>query len=57
VEADDEGSSEVELRCSWTPRWDDEPGRHLQAFGDMLCDLAGLPPDLPGVVAFTARRR
>ncbi len=57
VEDDDEGTSEVELRCSWTPRWDDEPGRHLQAFVDMLCDLAGLPPDLPGVVAFTARRR
>jgi hypothetical protein len=50
-------SSEVELRCSWTPRWDDDPARHLHAFAQLLADLAGLPPDVPGVVALTARRR
>jgi hypothetical protein len=55
---DDEGSSsEVELRCSWTPRWDADPARHLTAFTQLLSDLAGLPPDVPGVVALTARRR
>jgi Protein of unknown function (DUF3000) len=50
-------SSEVELRCSWTPRWDTDPERHLSAFTQLLSDLAGLPPDVPGVVALTARRR
>ncbi len=50
-------SSEVELRCSWTPRWDEDPARHLSAFTQLLADLAGLPPDLPGVVALSARRR
>jgi hypothetical protein len=45
------------LRCSWTPRWDDDPARHLRAFCGLLADLAGLPPDIPGVVAISARRR
>jgi hypothetical protein len=57
AEADDEASSEAELRCSWTPRWDEDPARHLRAFCDLLADLAGLPPDMPGVVALSARRR
>lgn len=51
--------SEVELRCSWTPRFDgdDDPARHLRAFCDLLADVAGLPPDVPGVVSIGARRR
>lgn len=57
AEDGDEGSSEAELRCSWTPRWDDDPARHLRAFCGLLADLAGLPPDIPGVVAISARRR
>jgi hypothetical protein len=57
AESDDENSSEAELRCSWTPRWDEDPARHLRAFCDLLADLAGLPPDLPGVVTLSARRR
>jgi hypothetical protein len=57
AEDDDEGSSEAELRCSWTPRWDEDPTKHLRAFCDLLADLAGLPPDVPGVVALSARRR
>lgn len=52
-----DGASEVELRCSWTPRWDDDPARHLRAFCDLLADLAGLPPDVPGVVPLSRRRR
>lgn len=57
AEGDEEASSEVELRCSWTPRWDDDPARHLRVFCELLADLAGLPPDVPGVVALSARRR
>jgi hypothetical protein len=57
AEDDDAGSSEAELRCSWTPRWDEDPARHLRAFCNLLADLAGLPPDVPGVVALSARRR
>jgi hypothetical protein len=53
----DESASEVELRCSWTPQWDDEPVRHLRAFCSLLADLAGLPPDVPGVVALNGGRR
>jgi hypothetical protein len=56
-DAVDGGTSEVELRCSWTPRWDEDPARHLRAFCDLLTDLAGLPPDVPGVVALDGRRR
>lgn len=57
AEQDDSNSSEAELRCSWTPRWDEDPARHLRAFCSLLADLAGLPPDVPGVVALSARRR
>jgi hypothetical protein len=57
AEDDDAGTSEVELRCSWTPRFDDDPARHLRAFCGLLADVAGLPPDVPGVVALSARRR
>jgi len=54
---DEAATSEVELRCSWTPRWDEDATRHLSAFTQLLADLAGLPPDVPGVVALSARRR
>ena len=49
--------SEVELRCSWSPRWDEEPARHLRAFCSLLADVAGLPPDIPGVVSIASRTR
>lgn len=45
---------EIEVRASWTPH--DDVARHLQAWGALLCTVAGLPP-LPEGVATLSRRR
>ncbi|MDH6578261.1 DUF3000 domain-containing protein [Kitasatospora sp. MAP5-34] len=62
------GSTEIEVRASWTPA-DGRFERHLAAWGDLLCICAGLPPVVPtplslpdapslgGVVPMPARRR
>jgi Protein of unknown function (DUF3000) len=61
VLARDGDSSDVELRCSWSPDWAEtapagrEPwssadtAAHLHAFADLLASMAGLPPRQPGV--------
>ncbi len=46
--ADRPDEDEIEVRASWTPL-DTELGRHLAAWADLLCSIAGLPP-LPGGV-------
>ncbi len=50
---------EVELRCSWSPRWTpDDAGSHLDAFVVLLGTMAGLPPDDdPSVVSLASRAR
>ena len=48
-------SAEIEIRASWTPL-DAEVGVHLEAWCDLLCTAAGLPPVPPGVVAMPGRR-
>lgn len=48
-------SAEVEIRASWSPL-DDELGRHLEGFGDLLCQAGGLPPLPPGVATLKPRR-
>lgn len=49
---------EVELRCSWSPRWTPEDaGAHLEAFVVLLATMAGLPPEVPGVVSLASRLR
>jgi len=45
----------IELRASWTPTSSNLRGQ-LEAWGDLLCQLAGLPP-APGAVSLTARLR
>jgi hypothetical protein len=45
---------ELEIRASWTPA--DDLARHLQAWADLLCTVAGLPPLPQGVAALTRRR-
>lgn len=45
---------QVELRASWSP--EGHPGAHLQAWADVLCRVAGLPPLPPGVSALPRRR-
>ncbi len=47
---------EMEVRASWTPSGPDL-GLHLQAWADLLCTVAGLPPLPDGVVALSRPRR
>lgn len=47
---------EMEIRASWTPT-DENLAAHLQAWGAMLCTIAGLPPLPEGVVALPGQRR
>jgi hypothetical protein len=61
--AGEPGGCDLEIRCSWTPagrgdgaegdqdrdRDADDLARHLAAFCDVLCSMAGLPPAVPGV--------
>lgn len=53
---------EIEVRASWTPVSDGpepsaSPGvaAHVEAWGDLLCTVAGLPPLPTGVVTLPAR--
>ncbi|MDQ1482653.1 MAG: hypothetical protein QOF35_729 [Actinomycetota bacterium] len=47
---------EMEIRASWTPTGPNL-GVHLQAWADLLCTVAGLPPLPDGVVALPRQRR
>jgi hypothetical protein len=47
---------EVEVRASWTPT-DRHLGVHLEAWGDVLARLGGLPPLPAGVRSLPAQRR
>jgi hypothetical protein len=53
--ADQPTRAEIELRASWTPV-DDAIGRHAQAWGQLLCTAAGLPPVQAGVASIPGRR-
>jgi hypothetical protein len=58
--ADDEPTAHVEIRASWTPSADAE-GRldvapHVEAWGELLCTLSGLPPVPEGVAVMPSRR-
>lgn len=54
--ADRPGSIDIELRASWTPASSDIRS-HLEAWSDMVCTFAGLPPLPEGVSALPRRRR
>jgi len=58
--ADEEGTAQIEIRASWTPV-EDESGAvavrpHAEAWGELLCTAAGLPPVPEGVVVIPSRR-
>lgn len=57
--AERETNVELEIRASWTPVLADptELAGHLQAWGDLLCTMSGLPPLPEGVVALPGIRR
>jgi hypothetical protein len=52
--ADEATSAEIEVRASWSPIGDIGP--HVEAWGDLLCTAAGLPPVPVGVVSLPNRR-
>jgi hypothetical protein len=52
--SDEPASAELEIRASWTPIG--EVGPHAEAWGDLLCMAAGLPPVPAGVVIMPSRR-
>jgi len=48
--------AQIELRASWSPD-DSVLGSHVEAWGDLLCMLAGLPPVPEGVSVLPTRRK
>lgn len=56
--ATDPSRAEIELRASWTPSIAEAADvvRHLQAWSELLCLTAGLPPLPDGVVPIAPRR-
>ncbi|GAB3541321.1 DUF3000 domain-containing protein [Arthrobacter tecti] len=54
--ADRVDTIDIELRASWTPD-SGSVQNHLEAWADMVCTFAGLPPLPDGVAALTNRRR
>jgi len=53
--SDRQDSIDIELRASWTPATPDVRS-HLEAWSDMVCTFAGLPPLPEGVSALPKRR-
>jgi hypothetical protein len=62
--ADEGGSAQIEVRASWTPCLPPgtpagtglDLGPHVEAWGELLCTAAGLPPVPEGVTAMPSRR-
>ena len=57
--SEDSGSAQIEVRASWTPQLVDERleiSGHVEAWGELLCTAAGLPPVPEGVPAMPSRR-
>jgi hypothetical protein len=57
--ADDSGNAQIEIRASWTPQEVDDQlpvTSHVEAWGELLCTAAGLPPVPEGVTAMPSRR-
>lgn len=47
-------TAQVEIRASWSPSGD--LGPHVEAWGELLCSAAGLPPVPEGVAVMPSRR-
>ncbi|MCW2753248.1 MAG: hypothetical protein JWQ32_659 [Marmoricola sp.] len=48
------GTAQIEIRASWTPVGD--LTAHVEAWGELLCTAAGLPPVPEGVATIPSRR-
>ena len=51
--------SEIEIRASWSPQFQksDEMLQHVQAWCNVIGEIAGLPPIADGVASLNAQRR
>jgi hypothetical protein len=54
--SDEGGTAQIEIRASWTPQDPAALGDHVEAWGELLCTAAGLPPVPDGVTAMPSRR-
>jgi hypothetical protein len=58
--AEDGGTAQIEIRASWTPVAGEDGavdvGPHVEAWGELLCTAAGLPPVPDGVAVMPSRR-
>jgi hypothetical protein len=60
--ADEDATAQLEIRASWTPVGDPAGGQpldlgpHAEAWGELLCTAAGLPPVPEGVAPLPSRR-
>jgi hypothetical protein len=52
--AEEEATAQLEIRASWTPAG--EVAAHVEAWGELLCTAAGLPPVPEGVASMPSRR-
>jgi len=54
---EEEQSSQIEIRASWTPRLDAQHSltEHLNAWQDLLREIAGIPPEDDTVIELIAR--
>jgi hypothetical protein len=56
--SDEDANAQLEIRASWTPTGDPtlDLGPHVEAWGELLCTAAGLPPVPDGVTSMPSRR-
>ncbi|MGC4110710.1 MAG: DUF3000 domain-containing protein [Nocardioides sp.] len=57
--SEDDRSAQIEIRASWTPELTDgrlDIAAHVEAWGELLCTAAGLPPVPEGVTVMPSRR-
>ncbi len=54
--ADEPATAQVEIRASWTPLDPADLTSHTEAWGELLCTAAGLPPVPEGVTVMPSRR-
>jgi len=52
--AEEGDGAQIELRASWTPEGD--PLVHVEAWAELVCMLAGLPPGSEQIAVFGARK-
>ncbi|TQL67176.1 DUF3000 family protein [Nocardioides albertanoniae] len=58
--SEEDGTAQIEIRASWTPVGDaagaTDVKPHTEAWGELLCTAAGLPPVPEGVTVMPSRR-